>query len=153
MLKKLILIVLLMLSAPVFAQSSDALAPTNEQLNEDSQISKKSTQVEEKIVKQYSELTLDETIDKFSAEYNVPKAWLVNLATCESSYGTNLTGDNGHAYGVYQYWIPTWLDFERMFNIDLNRNSQYDQVKMTAIALSKGYGYRWSCDYKTGKVK
>ena len=153
MLKKLILIAFIMLSTPVFAQSSEALAPTNEQLNEDGSLSKKSTQVEETIVKQYSEPTLDESIDRYSAEYNIPRVWLVNLANCESSYGTRLIGDNGNAYGVYQYWIPTWLDFERMSKMDLNRDSEQDQVRMTSWALAHGYGSRWSCDYKTGKVK
>jgi len=150
-----------MLSAPVFAQSSDALAPTNEQLNEVKSTNvdntKKSTQDEEMVVKQSSEPTLDETIDKFSAEYNVPKAWLVNLATCESSYGTRLWGDwdgkEYRAYGTMQYHYTTWLDFEKWSHMDLNRNSQYDQVRMTAWALANGYGSRWSCDYKTGKVK
>lgn len=61
MIKKLILIAFLLLSVPMFAHSSEALAPTNEQLIEEvivsTSTSKKSIQVEEKIVKQYSEPT------------------------------------------------------------------------------------------------
>lgn len=150
-----------MLSAPLLAQSSDALAPTNEQLIEVATTTveiqpvatKKSTQVEEEIVKQPSELTLTESIDKFSAEYNIPRAWLVNLAKCESSFGTRLVGDNGNAYGPYQYWTRTWNYFEQLSGMNLNRNSQYDQTRLTAWALANGYGSHWSCDYRTGKVK
>lgn len=155
------MIATLLFIAPVLAQSSDALAPAHEQLievatttvqtvNEDT---KKQTQVEEATVKQPEEYTLDEAINKFSSEYNIPRQWLVNLAKCESSYGIRLVGDNGNAYGPFQYWNRTWNYFEDLSNMNLNRNSMYDQTRLTAWALSNGYGGHWSCDYRTGKVK
>lgn len=65
MLKKLILIATFLLSVPVLAQSPEALAPTNEKLIEVAtttiqtveEDAKRSTQVEEEIVKQYIEPT------------------------------------------------------------------------------------------------
>lgn len=61
------MIATLMLSVPVLAQSSEALAPTNEQLIEVAtttvqtvkEDTKRSTQVEEEVVKQYIEPTKD----------------------------------------------------------------------------------------------
>lgn len=100
--------------------------------------------VEEKV------LTLTETIDKFALEYSIPREWLVNLAKCESSYGTRLVGDNGNARGVYQYWERTWKWFEQLSGMDLDRESYYDQSRLTSWALKNGYGNHWTCDYKTG---
>lgn len=161
MIKKLILIAILVLSATMFAQSVEALAPTNEQLIETKIITstssttqvKKSIQDEEQIVKQLSQPTLDESIDQYSQEYNIPRQWLVNLATCESTFGTRWYGDKNNAEGPYQYWERTWNYFEKLSKLDLNKHSTHDQTRLTAWALSKGYGSHWSCNYKTGKVK
>ena len=153
MIKHLLCIAALLIMVPVHAQTPTAPQEVQSTPTVEKTINVDVEQEKEVEVKHVREPSLDEAIDKFSAEYNVPKAWLVNLAKCESTMGTRLIGDNGQAYGVYQYHVGTWLDFERWFKVDLNRNSEYDQVKMTAIALSKGYGYRWSCDYKTGKPR
>lgn len=99
------------------------------------------------------ELTLTESIVKFSEEYNIPSIWLTNLAKCESSYGTRLVGDGGNARGVYQYWNRTWLWFEKLSGMDLDRESSYDQTKMTSWALANGYGSHWTCSYETGKPR
>jgi hypothetical protein len=104
-------------------------------------------------VKLPEDYTLDDAIDKFSREYSIPREWLVNLAKCESSFGKRLVGDNGNAYGQYQYWEPTWVEFEKRIGQDLDKFSLYDQTKMTAFALDNNLGHRWSCNYLTGKVK
>lgn len=109
--------------------------------------------VEQNVTPVADTMSLEQIIDKFSLEYNIPKAWLINLAKCESTMGKYLIGDGGYAYGVYQYHEPTWKDFERWSGMDLDKYSMYDQTKMTAWALSTGRGYNWSCDYRTGFVK
>ena len=94
-----------------------------------------------------------DTIDKFSREYSIPKEWLINLANCESSFGKRIVGDGGLARGVYQYHLGTWLWFEKLSGMDLDRESYFDQSKMTSWALQNNLGGHWSCDYKTGKVR
>lgn len=99
------------------------------------------------------ELTLTESINKFAKEYNIPARWLTNLATCESSYGTRLVGDGGNARGVYQYWNRTWEWFEKLSGMDLDRESYFDQSRLSAWALANGYGSHWTCSYETGKPR
>ena len=103
-------------------------------------------------VKHPKDYTLTESINKFSLEYNIPREWLINLASCESTYGKRLIGDGGNAYGQFQYWEDTWKEFERRSGMNLDKYSSYDQVKMTAWALKNNLGHRWSCDYQTGNV-
>lgn len=116
MIKKLILIAFLLLSVPMFAHSSEALAPTNEQLIEEvivsTSTSKKSTQAEEKIVKQYSEPTLgkavydiseiEPTIKKYALEYGVSEYQMKVTLMCESANGNYLNNKQSdiHRNGV-----------------------------------------------------
>ena len=153
MIKHLLCIVALLIIVPVHAQTPTTPQEVQSTPTVEQTINVDVEQEKEVEVKHDRELSLEETIDKFSAEYNVPKAWLINLAKCESTMGTRLIGDNGQAYGVYQYHVPTWLDFEKWSGMNLNRQSQYDQVHMTAWALSAGKGGNWSCDYRTGKPR
>ena len=98
-------------------------------------------------------ITLQDAIIEQAKRYEIPSQWLTNLANCESSYGTNLIGDHGLAHGVYQYHQSTFDWFSKSYGESLDRESYYDQTKLTAWALKKGLGSHWSCDYKTGKVK
>lgn len=64
--------------------------------------------------------------------------------SCESG-GRNVYGDGGHAKGVFQYWQPTWDAFSKELGEKLDRDSTYDQIKLTAYAFSKGYQKHWTC--------
>jgi hypothetical protein len=99
------------------------------------------------------ETTINDYIKQYSSEFNIPEAWLNNLASCESTFRPTVYGDGGNAYGLFQYWQPTWNEFARKYGKPLNRSSPKDQVELTAWALKNGYGKRWSCDYKTGLVR
>jgi soluble lytic murein transglycosylase-like protein len=97
--------------------------------------------------------TINDYIIQYSKEFNIPSKWLHNLAKCESSYNPKVYGDGGNAYGLFQYWKPTWKSFTSQYGEPLSRDSAKDQIELTAWALSKGYGSHWTCDYKTGFVR
>jgi len=128
-------------------------ATSTEQALDGSKLPLEASEVQKSVDSTSNNRSLEENIEFYAKEYQIPSVWLTNLAKCESTMGKNLWGDNNKAFGVFQYHSPTWSDFERWSGMNLDRYSEHDQVKMTAWALSTGRGYNWSCNYKTGKVR
>lgn len=113
----------------------------------------KSTKIQEVATPTVKILTTNDYIKLYSTKYQIPEVWLRNLGWCESRMNQSAVGDSGNAIGMFQYWPNTWTLFTTEFGRKLNRNSSHDQILLTAWALSKGYGYHWTCDYKTGLVR
>ena len=92
------------------------------------------------------ELTIQEIVDKVSKEYN-QDSWLIyNVCYAESHFNPGAVHDGGRGKGVCGIHKTTFIGWEKEFNVDLNYDSTYDQIKMTVIAFSKGEKYRddWS---------
>jgi hypothetical protein len=98
-----------------------------------------------------NEYTVPELIQYFSKQYGSSSTELTKVMLCESG-GKVVWGDNYHARGVYQYWQPTWDSFSKEFGEKLDRESTYDQVKLTSWAFAKGYKHHWTCSRITGVV-
>lgn len=101
-----------------------------------------------------STTTLDDVYMDSSIKYQVDIRTLLKLKFCESGiHGMKARGDGGRAYGIFQYHLPTWERFSKEYGEKLDINSEWDQVKLTAWALSKGYANHWyTCSKKIGII-
>lgn len=89
--------------------------------------------------------TTKEIVVDFAKKYQVSSTEMLGVMQCESKGNQSAVGDSGHAFGVYQYHVPTFNSFEKRMGEDLDINSKYDQIKLTAWAFSKGYQSHWTC--------
>lgn len=102
------------------------------------------------------QLTPEEYIIKYAQIYGVNEKLLLNVMQCES--GGNIYAENNNepnhiqSYGIFQIQKPTWIYFEKKFNVDLDYYNYEDQIQMTAIAFSKGEADNWSCYSKIKKL-
>lgn len=83
----------------------------------------------------------------FYAEvYEVNEDLALGVARCESEFKTTAVGDNGLAYGVYQFHQPTFKMFAKMRGTpDLEYKNTEHQVDLAMWAISKGQGNHWTC--------
>jgi hypothetical protein len=79
---------------------------------------------------------------KVSLEYNQDWWLIYNICKAESHFNPNAIHDGGAGKGICGIHKTTFIYWEKKFNIDLNYNSDYDQIKMTALAFSNGELYR-----------
>lgn len=100
-----------------------------------------------------NEYSPQEMIEYYAKQYGSSSTQLEKVMQCESNGVQNIWGDKNHAYGVYQYWQGTWDTFSKEFGEKLDRNSEQDQIKLTAWAFSKGLQTHWTCSYLTGILK
>ena len=100
-------------------------------------------QLRQEAVRQES---IPEEIDSLCKRYSFPYPTLMKkLAWAESRMGKDKRhGDGGKAYGLYQWHLDTWKEFQKKFNrYDLHWTNSRDQIEMTILALQHGYWYRW----------
>lgn len=91
-------------------------------------------------------MTINEIVDYIAPQYN-QNAWLIyNICKAESDFDSNADHDSGKGKGICGIHKSTFEYWEKKFGIDLNYNSDFDQIKMTTIAFSNGSLYRnqWS---------
>lgn len=81
-------------------------------------------------------------VKKVSFEYNQDWWLIYNICKAESHFNPNAVHDGGAGKGVCGIHKTTFIYWEDKFSIDLDYNSDYDQIKMTAIAFSNGEFYR-----------
>ena len=93
-----------------------------------------------------------DTIITASTTYKVDKDILYSVLKCESGLKPETKGDykNGEylATNIAQYHKGTFMSHKKEFfeeyNQELDHNSWEDHIKLTAFALSKGYGNQWT---------
>lgn len=101
--------------------------------------------------------TIEWTITLASFEYGLNPLILKKLAVCESNFrqydsrGEILRGKHGE-YGIYQFLPGTWKWMTGKMGFDGDIKNPHDQAKVTAWAVSNGYGNHWTCARK-GQVK
>ncbi len=90
-------------------------------------------------------------IEKYSAEYGVPKKLATDIAACESSFRPDVYGDTGKAYGIYQFHKPTFELFSKKIGEDLDYYNVEDNIKLAMWAIANDKGRHWSCYKKLVK--
>ncbi|HBM45676.1 MAG: hypothetical protein UT05_C0004G0018 [Parcubacteria group bacterium GW2011_GWF2_38_76] len=84
-------------------------------------------------------------IKKYSKEFNYSEKMARAIAYCESNYVPNARGDNGKAYGVYQFHKPTFEMFSRLKGEKLDYYNPEDNIKLAIWALANDKENHWSC--------
>jgi len=72
----------------------------------------------------------------------------LKIAECESSLRPNVFGDNGRAYGVYQFHKPTFYEFSAKFGEELDYYNSEHNIKLAIWALANDREYHWTCYHK-----
>lgn len=74
---------------------------------------------------------------------------LYRLGQCESGLRHNKFGDNGKAFGLYQWHQSSWDMYNKKFGTDLDRKNIYDQAIMTSRVLLESNGWKnWQNCFK-----
>lgn len=91
-------------------------------------------------------MTIPEVIHEMSTTYGVNEKMLSEVIFCESSFRQGVSHDGGQGVGVTGFHKTTFDGWNKQFGLNLNYYSSYDQVKLMAIAFTKGESYRddWS---------
>ena len=89
---------------------------------------------------------VEQYIRQTARELRIDEYTFVEVAQCESGFLTDAIGDNGLAFGVFQFHKTTWNMFNEEFEVNLDYFSWKDQVKMDSLAWKRGYEQRhWTC--------
>ena len=85
--------------------------------------------------------------------WGLSEAYMIKIATCESTLGLNLINpnytaeDGSHPTGVYQFTLGTWTDLAPNIGykkID-ERLNNYKNIELTMWAFKHGQSWRWEC--------
>ena len=100
------------------------------------------------------ESTTEEIIIVQARYYGVSAVDMLRVAKCESDLlqtknGVIVKGQAGEL-GIFQYMPSTFKWFSQMLGEELNINSKYDQIRLTAFAFSKGLQRHWTCSRIVG---
>jgi hypothetical protein len=101
---------------------------------------------QEEQVKQFASTGYRSMVDYIAPQYNQDPWLIYNICNAESNFNPNANHDGGRGKGICGIHKSTFEYWEKQFGVDLNYNSDFDQIKMTSIAFSKGSLYRnqWS---------
>lgn len=75
-------------------------------------------------------------------EYDYDYDKLYALWQCEGGKHDGMFGDDGKAYGAFQYWDDTWYRYNYLFNLKLNKLEFRDQAILTILILKLPEGWR-----------
>lgn len=92
--------------------------------------------------KELKDYSVVEMIEYYATVYNQDPALLKKVAECESQYETNLLGDGGRAYSVYQFHKGTFERWSKEFGEPLDYKSYHDNIKLAVWSFSQGERYR-----------
>ncbi|MFA6006148.1 MAG: transglycosylase SLT domain-containing protein [Candidatus Paceibacterota bacterium] len=84
-------------------------------------------------------------ITAYAKKYGVSKKLALAIAQCESNIRGNVFGDNGKAYGTFQFHKPTFKEFSAKMGEDLDYYNNEDSIKLAMWALANNKEYHWSC--------
>jgi hypothetical protein len=92
--------------------------------------------------KEIKDYSVVEMIEYYSDIYDQDPLLLKKVAECESEYETNLLGDGGRAYSVYQFHKSTFDRWSKEFGEPLDYKSYHDNIKLAVWSFSQGERYR-----------
>lgn len=85
------------------------------------------------------ERLLWETADKYGLDYDL----LYNLAWCESKLQHEDTWGKAGEYGIFQWKLRSWRDYNKQYGWELNILNLEDQIELTARVLADGDSHNW----------
>lgn len=89
------------------------------------------------------EPTLEEIIinyiQKTAGFHGADEEFMVSLAKCESGLNPEAVGDKGKARGLYQWWEKSWKHYNKIYKLNLDRESWQDQTKLSTFVV-RDYG-------------
>lgn len=83
----------------------------------------------------------------YASKYGVSPDLAVSVAECESHLRTNVYGDHGLAYGVFQFHEETFDLFaaEEFPAETLDYHDPEDAIKLAIVSIAHGRGDHWTC--------
>jgi hypothetical protein len=75
-----------------------------------------------------------------SLKYGADADVMIKVANCESGIRHDVFGDNGKAFGIYQYWKGTFKQY-----CEGSYYSAKDQIDCAVRMINEGQGSHWSC--------
>lgn len=85
-------------------------------------------------------------IERYAKRYGVDSKLVVAVARCESELRTDVYGDHGLAYGIFQFHEETFNLFAREFHLEgLDYKNPEDSIKLAVLAFANGKEDHWSC--------
>ena len=88
---------------------------------------------------------IKDLIRQYSAQYAVSAEEMTRVMLCESSGKINAVGDNGKAYGLFQFHENTFKMFAKDLDEELEWKNPEHQIKLASWAFSKGKQTHWTC--------
>ena len=88
---------------------------------------------------------IKDLIKYYSALYAVSYEEMSRVMACESSGKIDAVGDNGRAYGLFQFWENTFKLFAKDMGEKLEWKNPEHQIKLASWAFSKGKQTHWTC--------
>lgn len=95
-------------------------------------------------VRGINEYTTQELIEFHAKQYGASSKTLSRMIACESGGRQDVKGDGGNAHGTLQFWEDTWKRFTKKMGEDSNIDSQSDQIKVGAWAITHNHGNEWT---------
>jgi len=90
-----------------------------------------------------------ELIEKYAKEHSVDRRFALDIAFCESSFKSEVYGDDGKAFGTYQFHKPTFELFSKKFKEEFGKELSYKDnehgIELAMWALSNNKEHHWSC--------
>jgi len=90
-------------------------------------------------------LSIPDLIVKYADVYNVEASAALAIARCESNYRSDVYGDNGLAYGVFQFHRDTFDMFAKKFGGDWDYFNTEDNVHLAIRMFAIGEWNHWTC--------
>lgn len=88
---------------------------------------------------------IEDLIKQYSAQYSVSYEEMRRVMLCESSGKIDAVGDNGKAFGLFQFWENTFNLFAKDLGEKLEWKNPEHQIKLASYAFSVGKQTHWTC--------
>lgn len=88
---------------------------------------------------------IKDLIRQYSTQYAVSYEEMRRVMMCESQGNPNAVGDNGRAYGLFQFWENTFNLFAKDLGEKLEWKNPEHQIKLASWAFSVGKQTHWTC--------
>ena len=88
-------------------------------------------------------------IKKYSAQYAVSYDEMTRVMMCESTGKADAVGDNGLAFGLFQFHENTFNLFSKELGEKLDWKNSEHQIKLASWSFANGKQRHWTCYKKT----
>ncbi|KKQ97138.1 MAG: hypothetical protein UT24_C0052G0009 [Candidatus Woesebacteria bacterium GW2011_GWB1_39_12] len=92
---------------------------------------------------------IKDLIKQYSAQYAVSPEEMTRVMMCESSGKADAIGDNGLAFGLFQFHENTFNLFSKELGEKLDWKNPEHQIKLASWSFANGKQGHWTCYKKT----